>query len=538
MKTGDDDVIRPTNAGRAGVNLFGLFREASARSPDRPAFVAGARTWTFGEVDRKIRAFSDALAALGLRPQDRVLVQARNGLPLFLSAWATWHAGGIWAPVNARLSPAEIAYMAERSGAKVFLCDPAYADHARAAAEAVPSLRVVWTERGGPRPADEVSLDEILERATPTDRPAADVTVDTPCWMFFTSGTTGRPKAALLGHTHMASVVMSFLADVLPGSGCEEVFLAIAPLSHGAGVQMLANVARGATTIVSTASRLDVDEVWTLVERHRVTNVFAVPTILKALVEHPAVHRHDRASLKRITYSGSPMYRVDQKRALETLGPVIVQLYGLAEVTAGITVLPPEEHTLDDADPRAASCGFARTGMEIAILDEAGHPLAAGRTGTVAAKGPNVFLGYFDDPDANAKAFRQGWFVTGDLGHLDGSGFLFLTGRASDMFISGGNNVYPREVEEALLEDPAIREVAVFGVPDPFWGEIGIAVAVANYPHETTEAAVLGRLAGRLSKYKWPRCVVFWPELPKSGYGKVPKTLVRDAYLAGGPPAG
>jgi acyl-CoA synthetase (AMP-forming)/AMP-acid ligase II len=230
------------------------------------------------------------------------------------------------------------------------------------------------------------------------------------------------------------------------------------------------------------------------------------------------------------------MYRADQKRALAKLGGgCLTQYFGLGEVTANITVLRPDQHSLED-DPAfpLGSCGMPRTGMDVAILDEAGRRLAPGETGEICVRGPAVFAGYFENGAANAKAFAGGWFHTGDLGHLDARGFLYITGRASDMYISGGSNIYPREIEEAILTHPAIAEVAVVGLPHPKWGEAGVAAVVPKPGEAVDEAAIRDHLAGRIARYKQPLRIVFWDSLPKSGYGKVPKALVRQRLEAEG----
>jgi acyl-CoA synthetase (AMP-forming)/AMP-acid ligase II len=281
--------------------------------------------------------------------------------------------------------------------------------------------------------------------------------------------------------------------------------------------------------------RFDVAEAWRLVEQHRITNMFTVPTILKMLVEHPAVDQHDHASLRHVIYAGAPMYREDQKRALARLGKVIVQYFGLGEVTGNITVLPAALHEIEDGPKaRIGSCGFARTGMQIQIQDEQGRELPPGTQGEICVCGPAVFAGYHDNPEANAKAFRNGWFRTGDLGQMDAEGFLYITGRASDMYISGGSNVYPREVEEVILQHPGVVEVAVLGVPDRQWGEVGVAVLVPRPGQAPTESELLGWLDGRVARYKLPRRIVFWDELPRSGYGKITKKMVREEMEARG----
>jgi acyl-CoA synthetase (AMP-forming)/AMP-acid ligase II len=231
------------------------------------------------------------------------------------------------------------------------------------------------------------------------------------------------------------------------------------------------------------------------------------------------------------------MYRADQRLALQKLGPVLVQYFGLGEVTGCITVLPAHMHSADDASPDAhiGSCGRPRTGMEVAVLDAQMRPLVTGDIGEICVRGGAVFAGYHDNPEATAKALRGGWFHTGDLGHLDARGFLYVTGRASDMYISGGSNVYPREVEEVLLTHPGVAEVAVLGVPDEKWGEVGVAVVVRRSDGPPVDgAALLAHLEGRTARYRWPRHVFFWEALPKSGYGKIAKKDVRERLFAKG----
>ena len=257
--------------------------------------------------------------------------------------------------------------------------------------------------------------------------------------------------------------------------------------------------------------------------------MFTVPTIVKMLVEDKSVDRYDHSSLKFVIYAGAPMYREDQKIALRKLGKVLVQYYGLGEVTGNITVLPPEMHTDDDsaANARVGTCGLPRTGMEIAILDKTGKRLGPRESGEICVRGLAVFMGYYNNPEANAKAFKDDWFHTGDLGHVDEQGFLYITGRASDMYISGGSNIYPREIEEALLKHPALSEVAVLGVPDAKWGESGLAVVVPKPGMRATPEELLNHLEARIARYKWPRRFIFWETMPKSGYGKIVKKEIR-----------
>jgi acyl-CoA synthetase (AMP-forming)/AMP-acid ligase II len=499
------------------ANLAALLRQTARRFPDRLALAFGERCWIWAELDRRVCGAAAGLLAQGVGAGDRVLVHARNSHAMFETMWACWMIGAVWVPTNFRLSPPEVAYLAASSRAVLHLFDDAFPDHAAAAREANPTAGATL----------DLGADwEGLTAMPPLEYPA-DVAHDHPCWFFYTSGTTGRPKAAVLTHGQMNFVVTNHLADLMPGITERDVSLVVAPLSHGAGIHQLTQVARGAATVLLPGERLDCVEAWRLVEQHGVSNMFTVPTILTALTRDAAVDAHDHSSLRYVIYAGAPMYREDQRHALRKLGPVLVQYFGLGEVTGNITVLPPELHSLDDAAMPVGSCGVPRTGMEVAILDAAGTRLPAGETGEIGVRGPAVFSGYFENDDANAKAFSGGWFRTGDLGHLDARGFLFITGRQSDMYISGGSNVYPREVEEALLTHPAVAEACVVGLPHAKWGECGVAVLVARPGATIVPAEVLAHLDGRLARYKRPERVVVWDALPRSGYGKVPKNEVK-----------
>lgn len=505
------------------MNLGHLVRQAAVRHGERAAVVCGDVMLTWSEVDRRTDALAVALRRLGVGKGDRVLVQARNSHRAFETKWACFKAGAVWVPCNFRLTPPEVAYLAVHSGVRVMLHDAEFAENAKAVRVQVPEA-AAFVCFDAERPGSE-SYDVLLARYEGEAFLEADVEHGDPAWFFYTSGTTGRPKAAVLTHGQLAFVVASHLADMFPGTTAEDTSLVLAPLSHGAGVHALAHIARATTQVIYSDREMRPRTVWEMVERYRVTNLFVVPTLLKSLVDDPAVDEFDHTSLRYVNYGGAPMYRADQQLALQKLGPVLVQHYGLGEFTANITVLPPHLHGREAEAGGSAigTCGFARTGIEIAILGEDGFRLPTGADGEICARGPASFVGYHDNPEATAAALRDGWFHTGDIGHLDERGLLFLTGRQSDMYISGGLNVYPREAEEVLISYPAIVEAAVVGVPDQRWGEVGCAVIVTR-SGRAIDAGDLERLFdGRIARFKVPRRYEFWPALPKSAYGKVLK---------------
>src|SRR5438552_6645449 len=523
-----------TRMSRRVKNLAHFLTQCARRHGDRVGLVWGDRSWTWREIDRLVSALAAALAARGIARGDRILVHSKNCDEMFWSMFAAFRLGAVWVPANFRLMPDEVAWLATASGAKAFLCHGDFPDHAAAVKASSPALAFTW--RMGEGTLGDKPLSEAIAAHAGASVEEASVDYDDSCWFFFTSGTTGRSKAAVLTHGQMAFVVTNHLADLMPGTTENDASLVVAPLSHGAGVHQLVQTARGAKTILLPSERFDINEAFRLIETHRVTNIFTVPTILKMMVEHPALDRYDHSSLRYIIYAGAPMYREDQKAALNKLGKVLVQYFGLGEVTGNVTVLRPALHDPEDGPhARIGTCGFERTGMQVSIQGDDGSELKPFETGEICVIGPAVFAGYYDNPEANAKAFRDGWFCTGDLGHMDEEGFVYITGRASDMYISGGSNIYPREVEEKILTHPAIGEVAVLGVPDPFWGEVGIAVCVAREgAAEVSEAELAAFLAPKVPRYKMPKRFFFWEALPKSGYGKIPKRLVRDELEARG----
>jgi acyl-CoA synthetase (AMP-forming)/AMP-acid ligase II len=514
------------------MNLGRLLTHTAQLFPDRIGLIQGEQQWTWEQIDQRVDALVAALRALGLKKGDAILVQSRNNLQMFESCWAAFRLGCVWVPTNFRLTPPEVAYMGATSGAVAMIAEDVFAAHADAVRAASPALQHVICI-GAPRHGEH-SFEALVQQqllCMPLERAAdANVSYDDPLWYFYTSGTTGHPKAGVLTHGQMAFIVTNHLADLIPATTERDVSIAVAPLSHGAGVHALLNVARGAATVLLPSEKLDPEVFWQLVQKHRVSNLFTVPTIVKILVEHPAVDRYDHSSLRFMIYAGAPMYRADQQLALQKLGAVMVQYFGLGEVTGCITVLPPDMHSAIDADPNAniGSCGRPRTGMEVAVLDADLRPCKTGDIGEICCRGPGVFAGYHGNPEATEKAMRGGWFHTGDLGRLDPRGLLYITGRESDMYISGGSNVYPREVEELLLTHPGVAEIAVLGMPDRKWGEVGVAVVVRREGTPAVDApALLAHLEGRCARYRWPHQVFFWDTLPKSGYGKIVKKDIR-----------
>lgn len=527
MSTQANEAAQVLPVSRRVMNLAHLLSQTARRLPEHIGIVAGDQVWTWREIDRRVAALAGAMAARGIGKGDRVLAHSKNCHEMIEAMFATFRLGAIWVPTNWRITPRDLVATATLCQVKALLWHQDFPQHAAAVRGAFADLALVATFG---RVENETSVAALVEGGAGAPVRTADVEYDDPCWFFQTSGTTGRSKAAVLTHGQMAFVITNYLADLLPATTERDGSLVVAPLSHGAGLHLLTQVARGAKTVLLQGDKFEAKQAWRSIEEHRLSNLFTVPTIVKVLVEDPSVDQYDRSSLRYMIYAGAPMYRADQKAALNKLGKVIVQYFGLGEFTGNITVFPAELHEADDQNPasRIGSCGFERTGIQVSIQDDEGRELPDGEAGEICACGPAMFAGYYRDPEANAKAFRNGWFRTGDLGRFDAQGFLYITGRASDMYISGGSNIYPKEIEEKLLMHASVAEACVLGWPDPFWGEIGVAVCVPRSGRVIDEKELMTFLGSQLATYKIPKKVVVCGELPKSAYGKITKKLVRE----------
>src|SRR5205807_3349833 len=421
-------------------------------------------------------------------------------------------------------------HIGQDSTAEVLVATGKYATNAIRAHKQMPELQLVGVESI----ADALDYETLLS-ASDSMKADAEVDPDDLAWLFYTSGTTGKPKGAMLTHRNLLAMTMNYYADVNPIVP-EDVVLHAAPLTHGSGLFGLPAIAKGATSVILHTPSFDVDMVFTLIQHLRITTIaFLAPTQIKMLLNGP-YQSYDLSSLRCIPYGGGPMYVEDMKQAVEAFGPGIVQIYGQGEAPMTISYLRREEHVTHgdpDAERRLASAGIPRTDVEVRIVDDDDHEVAAGKIGEIAARGSVVMVGYWNRPDETAESLRGGWLHTGDIGMMDEQGYLYLLDRKKDMIISGGNNIYPREIEEVLLKHPAIYEVAVISVPDPLWGESVKAIVALRSGMTVTEEEVNALCRQHLASYKKPRTVEFVPELPKNAYGKILKRELREQYWQG-----
>ena len=503
------------------TNLAALLFDVARRLPDRPAVSDDRSSRTYRELTERVARLAGGLRAQGLAPGDRVLLSLENCGEFLELLFGCWAAGLCAVPANARLHPREVEFIAEDSGARLLVATPVLAEALAPLAGAVASLdRVVAT-----RSADYDGLfGEPLgaDPGQPTDS----------AWLFYTSGTTGRPKGAVLTHRNLVFMSQCYYADIDQLDERDTHVLA-APVSHGAGLYALPFLLKGAHQIV--LPHFDVAAILDVIARHPRVSMFAAPTMLTRLVHAPEVAAADIANLRTIYYGGGPMYVADLERALDIFGPRLYQLYGQGESPMTITGLAQRLHERDHPHwyDRLASCGYARSGVLVRVVDDQDRDLPAGEIGEVITKSDCVMDGYWQNPAANAETLRGGWLHTGDLGSMNADGLLTLRDRSKDMIISGGSNIYPREIEEVLLRHPDVVEASVVGRSHPDWGEEVVAFLVARRG-TVVAAAELDRLClDHIARFKRPRDYRFVEALPKNNYGKVLKTELRRLFQEG-----
>ena len=508
------------------MNLATWIVRHGQQRPDAPAIAEGRSVHaTWAQFTQRSAAISGGLTALGLVPGDRVAIVMRNRPEYLEVQFGAWHAGLVAVPVNARLHPDEIAYILEDSGARVVFTDPEHHDEVGPLLGAVESLEHVIL-------APSVSYDQLLDSAPLglVDRAPEDA-----AWLFYTSGTTGRPKGAVLTHRNLLMASLSYFADIDPIDP-GDCILHAAPLSHGSGLYGLPHVARGALSVIPASGGVDVAEIVDLLDQWAGMTFFAAPTMINRLTHDPAIAQAKLEHLKTIVYGGAPMYLADLEDALDVFGPRLAQIYGQGETPMTITALSKAQHAERDnpnLTAHLASVGTVRTDVEVRVVDEQDRELPPGEPGEILVRGDVVMAGYWNQPEATVETLRGGWLHTGDIGAFSEDGYLTLQDRSKDLIISGGMNIYPREVEEVLLRHPGVAATSVVGRPDPEWGEVVFAFVVTAPDVTAPTVEELDQFCiDHIARYKRPKAYRFVDSLPTSSYGKVLKRELRELLAA------
>jgi acyl-CoA synthetase (AMP-forming)/AMP-acid ligase II len=498
------------------MNLFVLLEQAALRFPRHPAVCVGTDvSLAYAELaSRALRLCAGMRERY--REGDRVAIVTENRPEYVELLFGIWAAGMVAVPINAKLHAREVAQIVDDAGAAAVFVSPALAaritDALRAAS---PALRA--TVIGGSEYADCLR--------TPALQGPAPVAPDTLAWLFYTSGTTGRSKGAMLSHRNLLAMTIAYLADIDTVDEHASLLHA-APMSHGSGLYILPYVTRAARHVIPASAGFDPREFLDLCNGHPACAAFLAPTMVQRLRIEAERSRTSPANLRTIVYGGGPMYVEELKKALAAFGPVFVQIYGQGEAPMTITSLRRADHACAD-ELILGSVGWPRTGVDVAIVDANGAPLPVGEVGEVVCRGDVVMAGYWNNPTASSEALRDGWLYTGDLGSRDARGYVTLRDRSKDVVISGGSNIYPREVEEVLLAHPGVAEASVVGQPDAEWGEVVVAFVVAVPATSVSAEALDAHCLERIARFKRPKRYLFVDSLPKNSYGKVLKRELR-----------
>ena len=487
------------------MNLAQLLLSSARRLPERPVLAVGTRAVaTYRELARRVEKLSSGLKSkFNLSAGDRVALAMNNCPQYWEVLFACWHAGLTAVPMNAKLHAKEFEYILGNSGAKI-----CFVTH---------DLESVFSFFNQVVSVSSREYENIREE----EQEAFNANPDDPAWLFYTSGTTGVPKGATLTHRNLLFAAHAYFAD-MDRLGPQDAILHPAPLSHGSGLYGLPHFAAGALNVIPDSGGFDAAEIFDLLEHWPNASFFAAPTMLVRLAASPAAR--PPSSLKTIIYGGAPMYVADSLRAIELFGPRLYQLYGQGESPMTITGLSQSFHK---NKTKLETCGTARTGVEVRIFDGDDRELPPGEVGEIVTRSDCVMAGYWSNPEATAATLRGGWLHTGDVGSLDERGFLTIRDRSKDLIISGGSNIYPREIEEVLLRHPAVAECSVVGRAHPEWGEEVVAFIVFFSNKKTTPEELDALCLENIARFKRPKDYRFVDSLPKNNYGKVLKTALR-----------
>ncbi|SFL23514.1 class I adenylate-forming enzyme family protein [Shimia haliotis] len=483
------------------MNIALWLQRAAGLDPKRQAIFSGTKcVETYGSFLSRIFGVANWLAQQGVSPGDRVGLFLKNCPDYLVALHGIWAAGAVAVPMNAKLHPKEAAWILQDAGARLCFATGGLA-------EAVTTASNVQCE------------------AVPVCHGAGDIAPRKPedlCWLFYTSGTTGRPKGVMITHRMIAAMATSYFVDVDEVTAADTALYA-APMSHGAGLYNVMHVLKGARHVVPQSGSFDEAEIFDLAAHFGRVHMFAAPTMVKRMTQVAKEIGSTGAGLRTVVYGGGPMYVEDIREAVDHFGPVFAQIYGQGECPMCITALTKKDVARGDA-AKLASVGRAQSVVELAIGVPEGV-LPAGEVGEILVRGDAVMPGYWRNDAATAATLKDGWLLTGDMGALDTAGYLTLKDRSKDLIISGGTNIYPREVEEVLLTHPSVREVSVVGRPHPEWGEDVVAFVVCD--GALNVAALEAHCLAEMARFKRPKDYVQVESLPKNNYGKVLKTELR-----------
>lgn len=517
----------------SGMTVGMLYDRCVQFYGDSTAIKQGAATYTYAEMGASGARLIGALKALGVQKGENVAFLMANCPEYIFCEYALAKIGAPRVPLAVLLSSADHIYMMNHAECTTLIYHQKLAARV---AEMRPHLKTVHrficvSDDPAALPAGDLHLQTLIA----THEPAAAgeiVTERDLCGIYFTGGTTGRPKGVMLSHRAWVNSVVLEMLEL--GLGHGEVFAYATPLTHAGGVLLLPVLLSRGTCLI--LDHFEPAAFMRAVQQERVTATFLVPTMIYVLLDHPDRSQYDLTSLQNVIYGAAPIAPERLKQAVTTFGPIFTQLYGQTEAPMMISALPKEEHVIADAERERevfSSCGRPTLLTQVRLVDAAGNDVAPGEVGEIITRSPNVMDGYLKDPQATAQTIRDGWLHTGDMARRDHAGFLYIVDRTKDMIISGGFNIYPREVEDVLFEHPAVKGAAVIGVPDDKWGE-AVKAIVSLHPGATATAAeLIAFVKERKGSLLAPKSVDFWDEIPLTNLGKLDKKKMREQFWRG-----
>ena len=509
-----------------GCTMGDLILRAVRRGGERIAFVLDEQSISYREFGERLSQMVQALEARGLRHGDAIAVLSSNRPEAFLVTSAGYLLGLRATWMHPLASEDDHAYLLEDSGVQHLFVDPAmFAARAKALRARLPGLAHLYGLGQNEFGEDILAALDGYAPAPLSSRARADDI----CTLIYTGGTTGQPKGVM--HTHRVQVTM-VVTELADWDWPQEIrFLAMTPITHAAGAMIVAVMSRGGTYVM--AKGFDAPRFFDLVERHRITATFLVPTMIYVLLDHPGIAQAELSSLELVIYGASPMSPARMIEAMKRFGPIFMQLYGQSEAPNCITALHRYEHDPARHPERLASCGTPSGSSQLCLLDEEGREVPVGEVGEICVRGPLVMLGYWNKPEETEKALRHGWLHTGDMARRDADGFIYIVDRSKDLIITGGFNVFPREVEDVLTRHPAVAAAAVIGVPDEKWGEAVKAVVVLKAGETVAPEALIALVREHKGPVQAPKSVDFVEALPVTGLGKPDKKALRAKYWTG-----
>lgn len=505
-----------------GSTYFDLILQGLRRWPGRTAMVdASGFSVTYAELEQRIWRFASVLRDTGLGQGDGIAQLAANRIDTFVTMAAVLANGMRYTPLHPMGSLEDQLFILEDAEIKALVVDVPYFSERGQQLKANPGNDLLFFSLGDTDFAED--LPALADRASADPGPLRAESNDI-AWLTYTGGTTGEPKGVMLSQGAMAAKSLISMAE---WQWPDEIrYLASAPISHAAGFLLIPTFLNGGT--VYLAAGFDPDQVLDLVEKEKVNTLFLVPTMIYMLMDHPRTKEADLSSIESIIYASAPMSPTRLNEALQLFGPVMMQCYGQTECIH-LTLLRKEDHTLDRPE-RLASCGRPPAGIRMALLDKQGNEVNQGEVGEVCVRGQPVMQGYWKRPQQSLEALEGGWLHTGDLAYCDDEGFIFLVDRAKDMIISGGFNVYPKEIEDVLTTHPAVAMSAVIGIPDDKWGEKVLAVVVARTGQDVSAEELISLVKDKKGSIHAPKQVDFVDALPLTALGKTDKKALRARY--------